>query len=197
MPRFSSRPVWDSIQIGRHIKYKGLCKLNWLLYYNENSLYDISLHHFKLGIPIQCYCKIKNLPPHIYRQLAFFKYKNQRDIFFPASQRKPTVLSSLFVCSHDSEVCHWLPSLNLHRNANPSTGCARMPICRRQVPHCTFFQSCQRPQAPLPKRPSSGVTAATPSQSLGSSKGFKEEIQEAAEHPITATWLPRVLGCCF
>lgn len=64
-PGLSSRPIWNSVQMRRHIKYKGLCKLNSLLFYNENECYHISLHHFKLDIPNQCYCKIKNLPPHI------------------------------------------------------------------------------------------------------------------------------------
>lgn len=36
-PGLSSKPICNSVQIGRHIKYKGLCKLNSLLFYNERN----------------------------------------------------------------------------------------------------------------------------------------------------------------
>lgn len=95
----SSRPAWNSIQIGRHIKYKGLCKLNSL---TTNLQWEgtfitylyIILNWIRL---FNVTARLKICPHSSKGSLLFFfflKYKNQRN-FFCSIIEKATALSSL------------------------------------------------------------------------------------------------------
>lgn len=118
---FSSRPIWNSIQIGRHIKYKGLCKLTSLttiLQWKGILLHLYIILNWIFLFNVTARLKIC---PHISKSsLLFFflKYKNQRNFFCSIVEKATALCSLLYVCVTKKSATGSI-SENLHRNVNP------------------------------------------------------------------------------
>lgn len=124
-PGLSSRPTWNSIQIGRHIKYKGLCKLNSLTTILQWKGIFITYFYIILNLIFlfSVTARLK-ICPHISKGslLFFLIYKNQRN-FFCSIIEKAIALSSLTpVCSCNKTVCHQLYFLKSVQKSQSTCG---------------------------------------------------------------------------